>query len=121
MPYRRAWPAALLSSRFAMTYVPNPDHMRAPHHLSTAELQQALDELDAKIKTLNARANTTAAGAPHHYHEHVAALEVKRRQLGEQLGAAARASTPDDDRSSGVWTDLKRGIDTLREDISKLF
>ncbi|GAB2954359.1 hypothetical protein GCM10027048_19690 [Hymenobacter coalescens] len=104
-----------------MTYVPNPDHMRAPHHLSTAELQQALEELDSKIKTLHARANATTANAPHHYHEHIAALEVKRRQLGEQLGAADQGSHPDDDRSGSVWTDLKRGIDTLREDISKLF
>lgn len=104
-----------------MTYVPNPEHMRAPRHLSTAELQQALDELNSKIKTLNARANATTAGAPHHYHEHVAALEVKRQQLAEQLGAADRDTHPDDDRSGGVWTDLKRGIDTLRDDISKLF
>ncbi|MCC3160763.1 hypothetical protein LJ737_26235 [Hymenobacter sp. 15J16-1T3B] len=104
-----------------MSYVPNPNHMRAPHHLSTVELQQALDELDTKIKTLHARANTTAAGAPHHYHEHIAALEVKRRQLGEQLGDADRNTPADDDRSGSVWTDLKRGIDTLREDISKLF
>jgi hypothetical protein len=104
-----------------MNHTPNPDHMRAPRHLSTAELQTALDELDSKIKTLNARANTTAAGAPHHYHEHIAALEVKRRQLGEQLGAADRDTPADDDRSGSVWTDLKRGIDTLREDISRLF
>jgi chromosome segregation ATPase len=104
-----------------MTYTPNPNHMRAPHHLSTAELQQALEELDSKIKTLHARANATTADSPHHYHEHIAALEVKRHQLSEQLGAADRASTADDDRSGSVWTDLRRGIDTLREDISKLF
>ena len=104
-----------------MSYVPNPDRMRAPHHLSDAELQQALDELDTKIKTLSARANATAAGTPHHYHEHIAALEVKRGQLSAQLGDATRNASADDDRSGTVWTDLKRGIDTLREDISKLF
>lgn len=104
-----------------MSYVPNPDHMRAPHHLSAGELQQALDELDAKIKTLSARANATAAGAPHYYHEHIAALAVKRNQLSAQLGDATRNAPATDDPSGTVWTDLKRGIDTLREDISKLF
>ncbi|OON67210.1 hypothetical protein [Hymenobacter sp. CRA2] len=102
-----------------MTYTPNPDHMRAPSHLSRTELQQALEELDSKIKMLHARANATTADSPHHYHEHIAALEVKRRKLGEQLGTTDSAEDPADEHGS-VWTDLKRGIDTLREDISKL-
>lgn len=89
--------------------------MRAPVHLSPNELRQALDELDAKIKTLNARANATTAQSPHHYHEHAAALEAKRSKLAAQLGSADATDT-----HGSVWTDLKRGIDALRDDISKL-
>jgi hypothetical protein len=100
-----------------MSYTPNPDHMRAPSHLSEKELRQALDELDSKIKMLNARANATTANSPHHYHEHVAALEVKRSQLASQLGSPEARGA---DGQGGVWTEIKRGIDTLRDDISKL-
>ncbi|KUG09815.1 DUF4164 family protein [Solirubrum puertoriconensis] len=99
-----------------MSYTPNPDHMRAPNHLSENELRQALDELDTKIKTLHARANATTANSPHHYHEHIAALEVKRSKLAEQLGTSGR----DAGQQGSVWTEIKRGIDTLRDDISKL-
>jgi hypothetical protein len=100
-----------------MSYTPKPEHMRAPSHLSDAELRQALDELDSKIKILNARANATAAGSPHHYHEHAAALETKRAKLADQLDSVSKNGH---DESGGVWTDIKRGIDTLRDDISKL-
>ncbi|KAA9339155.1 hypothetical protein F0P96_00540 [Hymenobacter busanensis] len=96
-----------------MSYTPHPENMRAPGHLSPNELRQALDELDAKIKTLNARANATTADSPHHYHEHAAALEAKRSKLAEQLGSTA------DDAPGSVWSDIKRGIDVLRQDISK--
>jgi hypothetical protein len=99
-----------------MSYTPNPDHMRAPSHLSENELRQALDELDSKIKMLSARANATTANSPHHYHEHIAALEVKRGQLARQLGSPEARG----EHSGSVWTEIKRGIDTLRDDISKL-
>ncbi|WP_400191649.1 hypothetical protein [Hymenobacter sp. B81] len=96
-----------------MSYTPTPENMRAPGNLSPAELRLALDELDAKIKTLNARANATTAHSPHHYHEHAAALEAKRHKLAQQLAGT------DANAQGSVWTDIKRGIDTLRDDISK--
>ena len=93
-----------------------PTHARAPH-LSEAELRQALDELDAKIQTLRHRAHATAAGSPNTYLQHADALETKRRQLAEQLGqspAPARGGEP------GVWAQIRRGIETLRDDVRTL-
>ena len=93
-----------------------PTHPRAPH-LSETELRQALDELDAKIQTLRHRAHATAAGSPSTYLQHADALETKRQQLAEQLGqfpAPASGGEPD------VWTQIRRGIETLRDDVRAL-
>jgi len=96
-----------------MPSTPPPSHQRAPQ-LSEAALRQALDELDAKIKTLHNRAHATAAGSPNTYQEHAAALETKRALLAEQLG---QAPTPADGSEPGVWSNIKRGIDALRDDL----
>lgn len=95
-----------------------PDHQRAPRHLSAAQVQEALSELDAKIDTLRRRAHATAADSPatHTYHEHLAGLERKRALL--QAGLRDANAAPE---GESVWADLKSGVETLRQDIARLF
>ena len=90
-----------------------PIHPRAPQ-LAEPELRRALDELDAKIQTLRKRANATAAGSPNTYEQHADALETKRAQLAEQLGQAPA------DAEAGVWSHIRHGIETLRDDVRNL-
>ena len=99
-----------------MPSTPPPEHQRAPR-LSENELRQALDELDAKIKTLHNRANATAAGSPNTYEEHAAALETKPALLAEQLG---QSPTPADGSEPSIWNQIKQGIDGLREDLRRI-
>jgi hypothetical protein len=99
-----------------MPSTPPPEHQRAPR-LSESELRQALDELDAKIRTLHNRAHATVAGSPNTYEEHAAALEAKRALLARQLGDAP---TPADGSEPGVWSQIRRGIDTLRDDLRNI-
>jgi len=99
-----------------MPSTPPPAHQRAPR-LTESELHQALDELDAKIKTLHNRAHATAAGSPNTYEQHAAALEAKRALLAQQLG---QSPTPTDGSEPGVWSQIKRGIDGLREDLRNI-
>ena len=103
-----------------MSYTPHPEHMRAPQ-LNEHELHQALDELTAKIKILQNRSHTTAAHSEATYHEHIAALEVKRAQLEQQLGSAKDAKTSSDQHDSSVWDEIRRGVDNLRKDLQNLF
>lgn len=95
----------------------HPENVRVPQHLSEAELHQALDELDAKIKTLRNRTHATAVGSENTYHEHIAALEVKRAKLAELIGPA---STKAPERPGSTWDEIRRGIDTLREDLRNI-
>jgi hypothetical protein len=101
--------------------VPSPEHQRAPQHLSADQVREALEELDAKLDTLRRRAHATAAdSAPiHTYHEHVASLERKRELLQEQL-LRAGAAPESESGSESIWTDLKVGIETLRQDLKRL-
>ncbi|WP_210518925.1 hypothetical protein [Hymenobacter terricola] len=92
---------------------PNP---RAPH-LSEAQLRQALDGLDAKIKTLHNRAHATAAGSANTYQQHAEALEAKRAQLAEQLN---QAPAPPEGPEPGVWKQIRHGIDSLDDDVQAL-
>ena len=94
-----------------------PTNPRAPH-LSEAELRQALTDLDAKIQTLRNRANATAAGSPNTYQQHADALENKRAGLAEQLG---QTPAPADGAVPDAWTHIRQGIDSLGEDLRKLF
>ncbi|WP_048825708.1 hypothetical protein [Hymenobacter sp. DG25B] len=94
--------------------------MRVPENLSDADLRQALEELNGKIKTLRNRAHATTANSPHTYHEHIAALEVKRAKLAAQLGPTPNSGTTapatnDTDRST--WDEIWRGIENLRDDL----
>lgn len=84
--------------------------------LSAANLRQALDELDAKIRTLRQRAHATAAGSPATYGAHADALEAKRAQLAAQLAGAHtdKAAEP------GVWASIWRGIEALRADLHNI-
>ena len=96
-----------------MSTISIPETPRDPR-LSETALRQALDELDAKIKTLHNRAHATAAGSPNTYTAHAAALEAKRARLAEQLGQApAPASGPE----PSAWDHIRRGIETLRDDV----
>lgn len=90
-----------------------PDFPRDPR-LSETALRRALDELDAKIKTLYNRAHATVSGSPNTYHAHAVALEAKRVRLAEQLNhSPASASGPE----PSVWTQIRQGIETLGDDV----
>lgn len=93
-----------------------PLHPRAPH-LSEAALRQSLDELDAKIQTLRNRAHATAAGSPNTYLQHADALEAKRTGLAQQLGLAP---APAEGPEPSVWAQIRRGIETLGDDVRAL-
>lgn len=96
-----------------MSTISIPETPRDPR-LSENALRLALDELNAKIKTLHNRAHATAAGSPNTYAAHATALEAKRARLAEQLGQApAPASGPE----PSAWDPIRRGIETLRDDV----
>ncbi|MBG8555859.1 hypothetical protein [Hymenobacter guriensis] len=105
-----------------MSHTPSPQHMRVPENLSDAHLRQALTELDEKIKTLRNRAHTTTANSSHTYHEHIAALEVKRAKLLERLGPADAASGTDqpDQANRSTWEEIWQGVENLRNDLRNL-
>ena len=98
------------------TAAPSPDAPRDPR-LSEAALHHALDELDAKIRTLHNRAHATAAGSPNTYETHAAALEAKRARLAEQLGQAPAPATGPE---PSAWDHIRRGIDSLSDDVKSL-
>ena len=91
-----------------------PDYPRDPR-LSGAALRQALDELDAKIKTLHGRARATVAGSPNTYVAHAGALEAKRARLAEQLRAAPVPAA--DGSEPSVWTKIRQGIAELGDEV----
>jgi hypothetical protein len=99
-----------------MSSTPGPDAQRPPQ-LSARDLHQALAELDSKIQTLHNRAHATAAGSPNTYQAHAEALEAKRARLAEQLGKAAPSA---DGSEPSVWNQVRRGIESLREDLKKI-
>ena len=84
--------------------------------LSTADLRQALEELDAKIHTLRQRAHATAVGSPATYQTHADALEAKRARLTAQLTEHADTSAAE----PGAWASIWRGIEALREDLRNI-
>ena len=106
----------LYSAAMSATSSSSSDSARTPQ-LSETLLRQALDELDAKIKTLHNRAHATVAGSPNTYEAHATALEAKRAQLAEQL---AQAPTPATGPAPSVWSQIQRGIETLRHDVREL-
>ncbi|WP_237144097.1 sll1863 family stress response protein [Pontibacter pamirensis] len=87
--------------------------MRAPDNLTREEIQKSLNELDSKIKVLKGRAHATAADSNHTYHEHIAGLEKKRELIASKLADA-------EDKQS-TWQDLQSGLDSLKDDLNKLF
>lgn len=99
-----------------MASTPTPDHQRAPQ-LSETALRQALDELDAKIKTLRARAQTTAAGSPSTHQQHATSLEAKRSLLVQQL---SQAPAPTDGIEPSIWGQISTGITMLRDDLRNI-
>lgn len=99
----------------------HPEHHRAPQHLSVEQAREALDELDNKLEVLRRRVRATAADSAHTYHQHIAALERKRELLRASF-EQVRQAAGDDNKAGGdsLWTDLKSGIDTLRQDLKDL-
>ena len=91
-------------------FTPNP---RAPH-LTETKLHQALEGLDAKIKTLLNRVHATAAGSANTYQQHAEALTTKRAQLAEQL---RQSPTPADGSEPSAWALIRRGIEDLSDDV----
>lgn len=98
----------------------SPQHARVPEHLSDKNIRQALEDLDTKIKTLRNRAHATTAGAPHTYHEHIAALEVKRNKLAEKLGPEPAHDAKPSDQDHGTWSEIWHGIENLRNDLRNI-
>ena len=97
------------------SYPPKPENVRAPEHLSPNENRKSLDELDGKIKILKGRANATAADSTHTYHEHIAALEKKRALIASKMDESK------DDSNTSTWTDIKHSIESLTNDIKKIW
>lgn len=87
--------------------------MRAPAHLSRAEIKQSLEELNNKIKVLQGRAHATTADSNHTYHEHIAGLEKKRALLVQKLETTQ-------DESSSTWSDIKSSLQNLKDEIRKM-
>ncbi|MGY3091036.1 hypothetical protein ACVWYF_004100 [Hymenobacter sp. UYAg731] len=85
--------------------------------LSAANLRLALDELDAKIKTLHNRAHATAAGSANTYEAHAATLEAKRTRLAAQL---TQAGSPPTGAEPGHWQQLRQDIENLGHDVQTL-
>ncbi|WP_347156500.1 hypothetical protein [Pontibacter chitinilyticus] len=94
-------------------YPLKPENMRAPQNLTREEIQQSLNELDHKIKTLKGRANATTADSNNTYHEHIAGLEKKRALI------ASKMDTTEDTHSK--WQDLQDGINGLKKDLDNMF
>jgi chromosome segregation ATPase len=94
------------------TYKLNPEHMRAPEHLTREEVQRSLDELDSKISTLRGRVNATTADSNHTYHEHIAALERKRELIASKIG--------DTEESQQKWNDLHTNLGDLHTDADNI-
>jgi hypothetical protein len=103
-----------------MTHIPTPENVRVPQHLNEEALHQALDELDAKIKTLQNRAHATTVNSQNTYHEHIATLEAKRAKLATLLGPRAAPGTVAPERAATAWDEIRRGIDNLREDLRNI-
>ncbi len=98
------------------SYPPKPENVRAPENLSTNEIRKSLEELDNKIKVLQGRAHATTVDSNHTYHEHIAALEKKRALIAEKLN-----QSNDNDAGSSTWTDIKNSIESLTNDIKKIW
>jgi archaellum component FlaC len=96
------------------TYNLKPENMRAPAHLNAQEVKKSLEELDSKIKVLQAKLNGTTADSPHTFHEHIAALEAKRALIAQKL-------TQSDTASDNTWADIKKHVEELAESIKKIF
>jgi archaellum component FlaC len=90
-----------------------PEHMRAPENLSALEIKKSLEELDNKIKTLKARVNATASDSNHNYHEHIAALEVKRAKIAEKIASP-------ETQTQTAWDEIKKNINNLGDDLRNL-
>ena len=100
--------------------VPSPtSDASAPRdpQLSAANLRLALDELDAKIKTLHNCAHATATGSANTYEAHAAALEAKRSRLAAQL---TQAGTPPAGTEPSPWQQLRQDIENLGHDVQAL-
>lgn len=77
-------------------------------------VQAQLDEWDADIKKLKAKANQAEANAQLEIQKHIETLARKRKMAGEKL---AELSAAGDD----AWEDLKDGLESAKDSLNDAF
>ena len=75
------------------------------------KVQAQLDELDADIKKLKARADKAGANAQLEYKKQIETLKRKQQKAGDKL-AELKASSDD------AWEDLREGLDAAKTSLS---
>ncbi len=76
------------------------------------KVQAQLDEWDAEIKKLKARANRAEANAQLEIQKHLDTLGRKRKEAGNKL---AELKTASDD----AWEDIKEGLESATDSLGK--
>ncbi len=74
------------------------------HEAHLAKAKAALDELDAQIQLLQAKAEKQAADARIEYGNELEDLRRRRRELGDRLKELHQTS-------GDAWNDLQRGLE----------
>lgn len=68
------------------------------------KLQARLDEWDAEIRKLKAKADSAKADIQIDYHKQLTSLEAKRKEAADKLAELEEAS-------EDAWVDLKAGVE----------
>ncbi|MCL4744945.1 MAG: coiled coil domain-containing protein [Burkholderiaceae bacterium] len=76
------------------------------------KLEAKLDEWDAKLDVLAAKAGNASADARISYENELAALKVKRAAAREKLGELGK-------RGENAWEDMKGGMESAWDEMGK--
>lgn len=76
------------------------------------KLHTKIDQWDAEIEKMSAKASQVEADSKEEYYEQIAELKVKRYQLEEKLKEVQKSGEE-------AWKDLKTGIDLTLETMSE--
>jgi multidrug resistance efflux pump len=76
------------------------------------KMHAKLDQWNAEIDTLSAKADQAEASARAEYHKQLEVLRSKRDQARSKLGEVESAS-------EGAWQDLKAGVELAWESVSE--
>ena len=76
------------------------------------KLEAKLDEWDAKLDVLAAKAGNASADARIGYENELAALKVKRAAAREKLGELSK-------RGENAWEDMKGGMENAWDEMGK--